>query len=196
MDAEARKMVGNLRLVLLGPPGSGKGTQAERLAKTFQVSWISTGEMLRQAVVADGELGQRIAGILRSGNLVDDATMAEVVSERLTQPDVEAGFILDGFPRTISQADTLSRILREAGETLTCVLSIDVPEKELVKRILGRNRADDREIVIQNRLAVYREKTEPLIEYYKGFGLLQSINGDQPMDAVTEEMTAKLAVAV
>jgi len=189
-------MVGNLRLVLLGPPGSGKGTQAERLAKTFQVSWISTGEMLRQAVVADGELGQRIAGILRSGNLVDDATMAEVVSERLTQPDVEAGFILDGFPRTISQADTLSRILREAGETLTCVLSIDVPEKELVKRILGRNRADDREIVIQNRLAVYREKTEPLIEYYKGFGLLQSINGDQPMDAVTEEMTAKLAVAV
>ena len=196
MDAEARKMVGNLRLVLLGPPGSGKGTQAERLAKTFQVPWISTGEMLRKAVIAGAELGQRIAGSLQSGNLVDDATMAEVVGERLAQPDVDNGFILDGFPRTISQADTLRQILSDAGVTLTCVLSIDVPQEELVKRILGRNRADDLETVIQNRLAVYREKTEPLIEYYKGFGLVQSINGDQPMDAVTEEMTAKLAVAV
>jgi len=189
-------MVGNLRLVLLGPPGSGKGTQAERLAKTFQVPWISTGEMLRKAVIAGAELGQRIAGSLQSGNLVDDATMAEVVGERLAQPDVDNGFILDGFPRTISQADTLRQILSDAGVTLTCVLSIDVPQEELVKRILGRNRADDLETVIQNRLAVYREKTEPLIEYYKGFGLVQSINGDQPMDAVTEEMTAKLAVAV
>jgi len=187
----------NMRIVLLGPPGSGKGTQAERLAGHLDLPWISTGQLLRDAVAGGSDLGKRICELLDAGQLVDDETMADMVRDRLSQPDTAAGFLLDGYPRTEVQADTLGGILQDRGESLSRVLFIDVPPEELVKRALARNRgADDREEVFRSRLEVYAEKTEPLIEYYKGFGLLESINGNQSIDEVTEEITARLAVGV
>lgn len=185
------------RIVMLGPPGSGKGTQAERLAEQLDIPWISTGQMLRNAVAGGSELGSRVSGLLDAGQLVDDATMADVVRDRLAQEDVEGGFLLDGYPRTLVQADTLREILEAKDESLSTVLFIDVPHDELVKRALARNRgADDREDVVRSRLEVYEEKTRPLIEYYKRFGLLEPINGDQSIDEVTEEIATKLAVVV
>ncbi|MBT8207607.1 MAG: adenylate kinase [Acidimicrobiia bacterium] len=181
------------RIVLVGPPGSGKGTQAERLAESLGIPWISTGQMLREAVAGGSELGQRVEGILAAGNLVDDETMAAVVRHRLAQADAEGGFLLDGYPRTKGQAETLSSILEEREVALDRVLFIDVPEDELVTRALARKRADDKEEVIRNRLAVYREKTEPVIEYYQRFGLVEAINGDQSIDEVSEEIATKLS---
>lgn len=195
--AEDRAMGEKMRIVMLGPPGSGKGTQAERLARDLGVPWISTGQMLRDAVSRGSDLGTRVSGLLDAGQLVDDDTMADVVRERLAQDDTVAGFLLDGYPRTEAQADTLGRILDDRGESLSCVLFIDVPEKELMKRALVRNRgADDREEVVMSRLEVYAEKTEPLIEYYKRFGLLEPINGDQSIDEVSKEIATKLAATV
>lgn len=184
-----------IRIVMLGPPGSGKGTQAERIAERLEIPWISTGQMLRDAVARESALGQRISGVLDSGQLVDDETMADVVRDRLSRPDTGGGFLLDGYPRNLDQASTLGEILGERGESLSTVLFIDVPQEELVKRALLRNRgADDREEVVRSRLRVYEQKTQPLIEYYERFGLLEPINGDQTIDEVTEEIAAKLAV--
>lgn len=189
-------MSNKLRIVMVGPPGSGKGTQAERLVENLGVPWISTGQMLREAVASGSELGERVSGILAAGELVDDDTMAEVVRDRLARPDARHGFLLDGYPRTRGQAETLSAILEQHGVKLDGVVFIDVPEEELVKRALARKRADDKEDVIRNRLSVYREKTEPVIEYYKGFGLVEPINGDQSIDEVTMEIAARLAALV
>lgn len=172
------------RLVFLGAPGSGKGTQAEILAETLGIPAISTGDMLREAVAAGSDLGARVSAIMSSGELVDDGTMAEVVRERLRQQDAAAGFLLDGYPRTLPQARTLSQILSEMSTELDSVLLIDVPEEELMKRALARQRADDQEEVIRNRIRVYHEKTEPLVEFYGGLQLLRSVDGDQTIDEV------------
>jgi len=179
---------GGGRLVLLGPPNSGKGTQAAALSQELGVPAISTGEMLRQAVAAGSELGRRVDSIMKAGELVDDATMAEVVRERLGRPDAARGFLLDGYPRTLPQAETLRGILVHRSESLDAALSIEVPEARLVERALGRGRADDREEVLRERLRVYREKTEPLIEYYEGLGLLRRVDGDQPIEEVTSSL--------
>ena len=173
------------RVVLLGPPGAGKGTQAQVLGRRLDVPAISTGDMLREAVAAGSELGRKVEGIMTSGSLVDDATMAEVVRERLARPDAGRGFLLDGYPRTMAQVETLAGILREAGRELDAVLLVDVPEDELVRRTLQRGRADDKEGVIRERLKVYREKTAPLIGYYKERGLLREIDGNRPVEDVT-----------
>ncbi len=185
-----------LRLVLLGPPGSGKGTQAALLAEKAGIPAISTGEMLREAVAAGNELGRQVGDLLDAGVLVDDATMARVVGERLAAGDARRGFILDGYPRTTSQARTLDRILTEAGATLDAVVLIRVPERVLVGRALARARDDDREEIIRARLGVYREKTEPLVGYYQERGLLREIDGDQPIEAVQSALQAALAVEV
>jgi len=185
---------GAARIVLLGPPGAGKGTQAQYLAARVGVPAISTGEMLRAAVAAGSELGRRVDGVMASGRLVDDALMAEVVRERVTQPDAGRGYLLDGYPRTLPQAETLSGILEDAGQALDAVLLIDVPEDELVRRALLRKREDDKEEVIRERLRVYREKTEPLIGYYRERGLLREIDGDCPVEEVTSRMYAALGV--
>ncbi len=176
---------GGRRVVFLGPPGSGKGTQATALARELGIPAISTGDMLREAVANGSELGRRVRRIMESGDLVGDDLMAEVVTERLDQSDTERGFLLDGYPRTASQAETLRGILEGGDETLDHVVFIDVPEEELVRRAILRQRgADDKEDVVRERLRVYREKTEPLVDYYRGKGLLREIDGNRPVDEV------------
>ena len=182
------------RVVLLGPPGAGKGTQAQVLGEHLGVPAISTGDMLREAVANGSELGRKVESIMTSGSLVDDVTMAQVVQERLARPDALRGFLLDGYPRTLTQAETLAGILHEAGRQLDAVLLVDVPEDELVRRTLARGRADDKEGVIRERLKVYREKTAPLIGYYKERGLLREIDGNRPVEDVTARMLGVFGV--
>jgi adenylate kinase len=179
-------------LVLLGPPNSGKGTQAKILADHFGVPAISTGAMLREAVAEGSDLGRRVDAIMKSGELVDDETMAEVVRERLDRPDADRGFILDGYPRTVPQAETLETILAESGERLDAAVLIAVPEENLVRRALGRGRLDDREEVLRERFRVYGEKTAPLIGYYRERSLLREIDGDRPIGEVTTRIVGAL----
>ena len=183
-----------LKVVLLGPPGAGKGTQAQLLSARLGVPAISTGDMLREAVAAGSELGRRVEGIMAAGKLVDDELMAEVVRDRLAKPDTAMGYLLDGYPRTLPQAKTLEGILRESGQQLDAVVMVDVPVDELVRRSLLRGRADDTEEVIRERQRVYREKTEPLIGYYRQLGVLREIDGHLPVDEVTSHMFAALGI--
>ena len=187
-EAEARSrasQAGRSRVVFLGPPGSGKGTQAVALARELGIPAISTGDMLREAVANGSELGRRVRKTMEAGELVGDELMAEVVTERLGQPDAERGFLLDGYPRTASQAETLLGILEADDSTLDHVVFIAVPEDELVRRAILRGRgADDKEEVVRERLRVYREKTEPLVGYYRAKGLLREIDGNRPVDEV------------
>jgi adenylate kinase len=195
--ADAADCAGSLKAVFLGAPGSGKGTQAAVLSKQLQVPAISTGDMLREAVKAGSSLGLKVDGIMKAGSLVDDGTMAEVVRERLARCGKGGGFLLDGYPRTIPQAETLAGILGEAGEALDAVFLVEVPEEELVRRAVARKRGeDDREEVVRQRLRVYREKTAPLIGYYRGLGLLREIDGHQPVAKVTEQMLAALGLGL
>lgn len=183
-----------MRLVLLGPPNSGKGTQAKAIAEQLGIPAISTGEMLRQAVKEGSELGRRVESILEAGELVDDETMADLVRARLGRADTVGGFLLDGYPRTPGQAETLNSILAEREEELTAVLLIEAPEEELIERALGRGRADDTEEVLRERLRVYREQTAPLVGYYDRLGLLSRIDGNRPIEEVTSHIFAALGV--
>lgn len=178
--------------VLLGAPGSGKGTQAERLSAALGIPAISTGEMLRQEVARGSAVGGRVSAVMASGRLVDDELMAQVVRERLRRPDAAAGFVLDGYPRTPAQAEMLDALLAEGGLEVTAVVLLDVPERVLVRRALARKRQDDREEVVRRRLEVYREKTEPLIAHYEGRGLLSRIDGDRPVEVITHDALAVL----
>ena len=173
--------------MLLGAPGSGKGTQAERLSAALGVPAISTGEMLRREVSRGSEVGGRVSAVMASGRLVDDALMTEVVRARLRESDTHQGFVLDGYPRTPEQAETLDQLLAECRRELTAVVLLEVPEQVLVKRALARRRQDDRDEVVRRRLEVYREKTEPLTELYARRGLLTRIDGDRPMDVITRD---------
>jgi len=190
-DAADRRV----KVVLLGPPGAGKGTQAQLLSSRLGVPAISTGDMLREAVAAGSGLGCRVEGVMAAGRLVDDELMAEVVRERLAKPDALAGYLLDGYPRTLPQAKTLEGILADTGEQLDAVVMVDVPEEELVRRTLLRGRVDDSEQVIRERQRVYREKTAPLIGYYRERGLLREIDGDRSVDDVTASLFAALGVS-
>ncbi len=181
-----------LRIVLLGAPGCGKGTQAERLEVSLGVPAISTGDMLRAAVAAGSELGRRVEGVMASGALVDDDLMADVVRDRLAQDDAAGGFLLDGYPRTAPQAGTLEEILN--GRELDHVVTIDVPDEVLVQRIVLRGRgADDREEVVRERLQVYAVQTEPLISHYERLGLLRRVNGNVGIEQVTAAIESALA---
>ena len=190
----ARADGAGVRLVLLGPPNSGKGTQARAVAERLGVPAVSTGDMLRLAVAEGSELGRRVGSILDAGELVDDATMADLVRERLGRPDTSGGFLLDGYPRTAGQAVTLREILTAREEELTAVLLLEVAEEALVERGRGRGRADDDVEVLRERLRVYREQTAPLIGYYSGLGLLRKIDGDRPIEEVTSHIFAALGV--
>jgi adenylate kinase len=182
------------RVVFLGPPNAGKGTQSAMLRAHLGVPGISTGDMLRLEAASGTPLGQRVRGIMDRGELVDDATMAEVVRVRLAQPDAADGFLLDGYPRTLEQAETLAGVLGTLGGAgrLDAVLLMTVPEDELVRRGLLRGRTDDQEDVIRERLRVYREKTEPLVGYYRRLGLLREVDGNCPVEAVGRALLAAL----
>lgn len=180
-----------MKLILLGPPGAGKGTQAKFLVETYNIPQLSTGDILRGAIAAGTEMGLAAKAIMDRGDLVSDEVVNAIVSERLDQPDCANGFILDGFPRTIAQAEELGRMLAEKGMALDAVVEIKADEETLVKRILNRAkesggaRADDNEEVIRKRLQVYDELTMPLVEYYKGEGVLKSVDGMQAVESVT-----------
>ncbi len=178
------------RIVFLGPPNSGKGTQAVRLAAKLDVPAVSTGEMLRRAVASGSDLGRRVKDVMDAGRLVSDDLMAEVVRERLAEDDAGAGFLLDGYPRTRPQVETLDDVLAERGARLDDVVLIDAPTEVLVERALARGRVDDREEVIRERLAVYRRQTEPLIALYDERGLLRRVDGDQTIEEVEREIEA------
>lgn len=178
--------------MLLGAPNSGKGTQAGRLAARLGVPTISTGEMLRGAVADGAELGRKVKDVMEAGRLVDDGLMAEVVGSRLERDDARRGFLLDGYPRTLGQAKDFERMLGDLREKLDAVVLLEVPAETLVQRALGRGRTDDREEVARERLRVYRQATEPLVDYYRKCGLLRAVDGDQPVAAVTERILAAL----
>lgn len=184
---------GARRIVLLGPPNSGKGTQAAILAERLGVPHVSTGDMLREARDAGTELGERVKHILASGGLVDDDTMADLVRERLSRDDAAGGFILDGYPRTARQVEDLEEILGE-GDGIDRVVLIRVPDQVLVERGLGRGRQDDSEEVIRKRIAVYRDQTEPLVEHFGNKGLLETVDGNRPIEEVTARILDVLDV--
>ncbi|MGD0166555.1 MAG: adenylate kinase [Gaiellaceae bacterium] len=186
-----------LSLVMLGAPGAGKGTQAVRIAKAHGIPHISTGEMLRAAIAAGSELGQRVKVIVESGALVSDELVIAVIRDRLEQPDTSGGFVLDGFPRTIGQAEALDTLLAELDRPLKIVLELELAEDVAVERMLGRaaeqGRADDTPEVIRNRFEVYRRQTEPLSDYYRRRGILVAIDSAPGMDEVFAAIERALA---
>lgn len=182
------------RLILLGAPGSGKGTQAAILSEEMGVPSISTGEMLRDSITEKTELGREVEAIMAAGRLVDDQTMEAVVRQRLSQDDCARGFILDGYPRTLGQVESLDSILEENGVELDAVVHIRVEETELIRRALARKRQDDREQVIRQRLEVYREQTQPLIDCYRNRSHLLLIDGNQSIEEVAASILEALEV--
>lgn len=166
-----------MNIILLGPPGAGKGTQAEYLIKKYHPAHLSTGDMLRAARDAGTEVGLKANEYMSKGELVPDQVIVDIIKERLAQPDCAEGFLLDGFPRTIAQAEALDVMLKEAGTPLDVVLELRVPEEELFTRLASRGRADDKPEAIRTRLVGYRNQTSPLLEYYTKQGLLQTIDG-------------------
>ena len=178
------------RVVLVGPPGAGKGTQAATLSDKLGVPHISTGDLFRAHIGEETEFGRRVKGYLDAGQLVPDELTNELVRERLAEPDAQSGFVLDGFPRNVSQADLLKKILAETEDDLDAVIEIAVDEDHLIDRLLARGRADDTEDVIRNRLVVYRSETAPLLDYYED--ILLTVDGVGEVDEVTVRILAAL----
>ncbi len=213
-----------LDLILFGPPGAGKGTQAERLRRDFQLPFISTGEMLRSNVKEGTELGKEAQRYMDAGDLVPDELIVKMAAERLQEEDAQDGFILDGFPRTIEQAKALDQQLSDLGRRVTAALLIDVPDEEVVRRLSGRRvcvkaghnyhvefdppkhegvcdqdgsrliqRDDDKPDVVRNRLHVYHDQTEPLVELYDEQGLMRRIDGTRDPTDVHDHIRAVIA---
>jgi adenylate kinase len=176
------------RLIFLGPPGAGKGTQSKVLADSHSIPHISTGDILREAVAGQTPLGVKAQGYMDRGELVPDQLVVDLIRERLDKPDTQAGWILDGFPRNVSQAEVLDQILQELNHAYDRVVNLDVPDTTLVTRMLNRGRKDDNEDTIRRRLEVYREQTAPLISYYESREKLVTIDGDQSMEDVTSAL--------
>jgi adenylate kinase len=213
----------HLNLVLLGPPGSGKGTQGERLQDDLELPYYATGDILRRAVREETEIGKDAKAYMDRGDLVPDEVIIGVIAERIDSHEAEDGFILDGFPRTVGQADALAKKLVELRSRLTAAILISVPDEEVVRRLGGRRtcpnghifhtefdppetegvcdvcgeelrvRDDDKPDVIKNRLAQYREKTAPLVDWYDERGLLERVDGSRAPDDVYEDVRALLA---
>jgi len=188
-----------VRVVLLGPPGAGKGTQAQIIAGRFGVPAISTGDIFRANVSGQTELGRKAKAYMDAGDLVPDEITVAMVKDRLAEPDAKAGFLLDGFPRTIAQAEQLRQSLAELGQALDCVLELVVEEEELVRRLSGRRmlvdgqmiqREDDKPETVRHRLRVYREQTAPLSGFYEAEGLLARIDAIGEIEEVTARALA------
>ena len=194
-----------MRLILLGPPGAGKGTQAQRLVERHGIPQLSTGDMLRAAVANGTEVGRRAKAIMDAGQLVSDDVVNQIVSDRIDEPDCRKGFILDGFPRTVAQAEALAAMLSDKGQKLDAVIELKVDESALIERMKkrvadtiaagGTVRADDNAESFAKRLEEYRQKTAPLSAHYSKTGELVTIDGMQDMDAVTHEIENILAKA-
>ena len=208
-----------MNIVLLGAPGAGKGTQAAKLVEEFATPHISTGDILRAAVKNQTELGKKAKGYMDAGDLVHDSLIIDLMDERLREPDCEKGFILDGFPRTTAQAVALDDMLVRLERPLDAALLVDVDPEVIIKRLTERRcckecgyigtaadatcpkcggemyqRDDDNETTVRNRLDVYAKSTSPLIDYYKGKGLLKSVDGDRPVDTVYVDVKALLGL--
>lgn len=212
-----------MRAILMGPPGAGKGTQAADLIKRYQIPHISTGDMFRAAIKAGTALGIKAKEYMDAGSLVPDEVTIGIVAERLAEPDCRKGFLLDGFPRTVAQANALDKILVDLQITLEGVLNIEVDEEKLLERLTGRRicrqcgatyhlvfnspvtddvcdqcggelyqRSDDTLDTAKNRLQVYNDQTQPLIEYYRKKGILREINGDQEITKVMQDIVEAL----
>jgi adenylate kinase len=192
-DNNMERGKGPLQIVIMGPPGAGKGTQAERISEKHNIAHISTGAILRSEVAKGSELGNEVKAVMERGDLVADGIILELVRARLDEPDCRRGFILDGFPRTIFQAEGLDALLHKRGTPRVTVIDLVVPEDELMRRMLARKRADDTESTIRNRIAVYHEQTAPLIEYYKGKDALVRVNGNQSIEEVFGEIDGILS---
>jgi adenylate kinase len=192
-----------MRLVLLGPPGAGKGTQATRIVSRLAIPQLSTGDMLRETVASGTSFGLHVKHIMNRGELVPDDVVVSVIASRIDHSDAANGFILDGFPRTLTQAQALDQELAARGIKLDAVLELEVDEDALLDRIRGRAeettnrgepvRRDDNPEVFKTRLDVYRAQTAPVTEYYRSQGLLNIVDGLQPIDVVTAELAAALA---
>ena len=184
------------RIVMLGAPGSGKGTQAARLIEWMQVPHVSTGDMLRAAVAAGTEVGLRAKAVMEAEELVSDEIVTDIARDRLGQADAAGGFILDGFPRTLAQADALDGIVQAMGEKIDCCLALTVDAEAVIERLLKRaeieGRADDNEEAIRQRIRVYEEQTAPLFDHYRGQGILVEISGMGEIDGVAASVKAKL----
>jgi adenylate kinase len=178
-----------MRIVFIGPPGAGKGTQAERMIARYGMAHLSTGDMLRAARDAKTEIGVKADAFMSTGQLVPDDIIIGIISERLLQSDCAKGYLLDGFPRTIAQAEALDAMLAKQKTPLDAVVELQVPEEELFRRLAGRGRADDNPEVIRQRLVAYRKQTEPLLAYYSKSGLLRGIDGLGTVDDIFRRVT-------
>jgi adenylate kinase len=185
-----------MRLLIMGPPGAGKGTQAKRIAEHYGIPAISTGDIFRAMKTADTPLARQVRDIMDAGGYVSDEITNQIVAERLAQPDCDGGFLLDGYPRTLAQVETLDAALAERGTPLDAVLSLQADENEVVARLLKRaeteGRADDNEETIRVRQHVYAEQTAPLLDVYRGHGLLVEVDGLGKVDEVSERLFAAL----
>ena len=192
-----------MNIILFGPPGAGKGTQAKLIEQKYGLVQLSTGDMLRAAVAAGTELGLKAKAVMDAGGLVDDAIMIGIIADRISQPDCAQGFILDGFPRTVAQAEGLDRMLAEKGLKLDRVIELTVDDTELFARIEKRaaetppeqRRADDNAETLRKRLGVYHSQTAPVLPYYAGRGELVKIDGMQPIEIVTAHIEKVLGKA-
>ena len=212
-----------MNLILLGPPGAGKGTQAKRLMEKYDIPQISTGDILRAAVKEGTEMGRKAKEFMDAGKLVPDEVVIGIIDDRLKEKDCQGGFMLDGFPRTVPQAEALDGVLTKMGSGIDHVVSIEVPESELIGRLTGRRtckgcgagfhvmfdppkvegkcdkcegelyqRDDDNQETVTNRLKVYNDQTQPLIDYYRGKGLLRPVDGLGGIEEIFERITKVL----
>jgi adenylate kinase len=185
-----------MRILFMGPPGAGKGTQAKIICDTYLIPQISTGDILRDAMKRETDMGKKAREFVNAGKLVPDEVVIGIVKDRLNETDTDKGFILDGFPRTTGQANALKTLLQSLGKELHRAVTLFVPDEELIRRLLERavieGRADDTESVIKSRLQTYNDQTKPLIEYYRGEGILREVDGIGSLAQITERIESAL----